>query len=307
SYIYQQPYGSTLIVSPWNYPLQLTLAPLIGAIAAGNCAVIKPAPEAKETAALLEKMINETFDRQYVTVVQGDAEISEQLTSLPFDYIFFTGSTAVGKKVMRQASEHLTPVTLELGGKSPVIIDKNVDIKKAAKRIVWGKFTNAGQTCVAPDYILVHESKKNELLRSMIKYIKRLYTKNPLKNENYVKIINSNHFNRLINYLDDGSIVYGGEHDESKLCIEPTLMTDVSLEALCMQEEIFGPILPIMTISSLDEAISIVKSYDKPLALYYFGNDSTNEERVIEELSFGGGCINDTLFHLANPHLPFGG
>src|SRR5699024_4974889 len=189
SYIYQQPYGSTLIVSPWNYPLQLTLAPLIGAIAAGNCAVIKPAPEAKETAALLEKMINETFDRQYVTVVQGDAEISEQLTSLPFDYIFFTGSTAVGKKVMRQASEHLTPVTLEQGGNSQLIIDKNVEIKKAAKSIVWGKFTKAGQTCVATDYILVHESKKNELPRSMIKYIKRLYTKNPLKNENYVKII----------------------------------------------------------------------------------------------------------------------
>lgn len=307
SYIYKEPYGATLIISPWNYPLQLTLAPLIGAIAAGNCAIVKPAPEAKETSQLIYDMINKTFDKEYVTVIQGEAEVSKQLTTLPFDYIFFTGSTPVGKDVMRQASEHLTPLTLELGGKSPVVVDEDVYVKKAAKRIIWGKFTNAGQTCVAPDYVLVHESKKNQLLRSMIRYIKRFYSKKPLDNKNYVKIVNEKHFNRLTSYLEDGTVIYGGSYDESKLCIEPTLITDVPLDTACMQDEIFGPILPVLTYETMDEAVEIIESFDKPLALYYFGNNSDNEERIIHGLSFGGGCVNDTLFHLANPHLPFGG
>lgn len=307
SYLYKEPYGVTLIISPWNYPLQLALAPAIGAIAAGNCVVIKPSEYAEATSSLLATMIEKTFVQSYITVVEGAKEISQKLLDQPFDYIFFTGSTAVGKEIMKSASNHLTPVTLELGGKSPAIIDQDANIKLAAKRIVWGKFTNAGQTCVAPDFLYVHEKVKKELIKAMKKYIKSFYGKKPLENKDYVHIIHEKHFNRLKGFLSQGKIIHGGETCEDHLIIEPTLLDHVSWEETIMQEEIFGPLLPMLTFTSLDDVLEEMKPMDKPLALYYFGNHKKKQEKVIQNISFGGGCMNDTLYHLANPHLPFGG
>ena len=307
SYIYKEPYGVTLVISPWNYPLQLALAPTIGAIAAGNCVTIKPSEFAQATSSLLQIMIREYFDSNFVTVVEGDQNISEELLTQPFDYIFFTGSSAVGKIVMEQASKHLTPVTLELGGKSPVIVDKDADIKLAAKRIVWGKFTNAGQTCVAPDFVYIHEKIKGKLLKEMRKFIRRFYGKQPLKNDNYVRLIHEKQYDRLFQFLTNGKVIHGGQTDQDHLIIEPTILDEVSWDDQVMQEEIFGPILPVLTFKKLDDVIIKMKSIEKPLALYYFGNHKKSQEKVIKNLSFGGGCINDTLYHLANPHLPFGG
>jgi aldehyde dehydrogenase (NAD+) len=307
SFIRKEPYGVTLVISPWNYPLQLAIAPVIGAISAGNTVMIKPSEYSQSTSSLLAKMIKETFDPKYIAVIEGAKEISEQLLQEKFDYIFFTGSTAVGKIIMREASKHLTPVTLELGGKSPAIVDKDANIELTAKRVIWGKFTNAGQTCVAPDYLYIHNNIKDKLLKEMKKQIKSLYTKNPMNNDNYVRIINESHFNRLLSYLESGTIVHGGNCDKNQLKIEPTIMDDVTWGDPVMQDEIFGPILPVLSFEDLDDVINTLKLMEKPLALYYFGEKEKNQERVMTNLSFGGGCINDTLYHLANPNLPFGG
>lgn len=307
NFIRKEPYGVTLVISPWNYPLNLAIAPAIGAIAAGNTVIIKPSEHSPATSALLSKMIRETFESNYIAVVEGEEEISKALLNERFDYIFFTGSTAVGKIIMREASKHLTPVTLELGGKSPAIIDKDSNLSIAAKRIIWGKYTNSGQTCVAPDYLYIHQKIKDKLLKEMIKQIKSLYSKDPLNNKNIVRIININHFNRLTSFLSNGKIVYGGQIDSDNLKIEPTILDDISWDDPVMQEEIFGPILPILTFQELDDVIEELKHREKPLALYYFGEKEKNQEKVMTTLSFGGGCINDTLYHLANPNMPFGG
>ncbi|WP_430785408.1 aldehyde dehydrogenase [Virgibacillus flavescens] len=307
SYIIPEPYGVTLTIAPWNYPLQLAIAPVIGALAAGNTAVIKPSEFTPATSSLLAHMINSAFDHKYVAVVTGEKEVSQQLLALKFDYIFFTGSTNVGKIVMKHASEHLTPVTLELGGKSPAIVDKDANIDLAAKRIVWGKFTNAGQTCVAPDFLYVHDKVKLKLVKAMKKHIKSLYGKNPLNNKDYGRIVNQDHFTRLEGYLGNGNIIHGGNKISEQLTIEPTLIDNVSWEDPIMQEEIFGPLLPVITFNNLEEGISVLKGLEKPLALYYFGENTKAQNRVLNSLSFGGGCINDTLYHLANPNLPFGG
>ena len=307
NFIRKEPYGVTLVISPWNYPLQLAIAPVIGALAAGNTVVIKPSEFSPSTSSLIAKMIGETFDPKYVAVIEGAKQVSEELLNQRFDYIFFTGSTAVGKVIMREASKFLTPVTLELGGKSPAIIDKDANIPLAAKRLVWGKFTNAGQTCVAPDYLYIHEKVKDKLLKEMKKQIKSMYSKNARQNENFVRIINENHFNRLLRYLSDGNIVHGGEVDQGQLKIEPTILDSITWDDAVMQDEIFGPILPVLTFESVDEVITELKYREKPLALYYFGEKEKNQDKVMTSLSFGGGCVNDTLYHLANPNLSFGG
>src|SRR5699024_3717670 len=270
--IYKEPYGVTLVIAPWNYPLQLALAPVIGALAAGNTVIIKPSEFASSTSGLLQKMITSNFKQEYVAVVEGEKEVSQALLAEPFDYIFFTGSSNIGKEVMKQASNHLTPVTLELGGKSPAIVDKDANVRLAAKRIVWGKFTNAEQTCVAPDYVYVHQSVKQTFVQEMRKYIKQFYGKKPLKNKEYVRIIHPKHFNRLRSFLTNGTIIYGGKINAEELLMEPTILDHVSWEDAVMQEEIFGPILPLLSFTKLDEAVSAVRSQDKPLALYYFGS-----------------------------------
>lgn len=307
SYIKYEPYGVVLVISPWNYPLQLALAPTIGAIAAGNTVVIKPSEYAMYTSKLIKRMIDATFDRSYVTVIEGDKETSERLLKERFDYIFFTGSPQVGKIIMEKASNHLTPVTLELGGKSPAIVDRTANLSLAAKRLAWGKFTNAGQTCVAPDFIYVEETMYESFLRSLKKQIQSLYGKEPLQNDHYVKMIHQKHFDRLTQLLKNGTIYYGGKIHEATLRIEPTIITDIRWEDPIMQEEIFGPILPVLPYNDLDQVIKRLQEIEKPLAFYYFGKSVKQEEKLLHSLSFGGGCINDTLYHLANPHLPFGG
>lgn len=307
SYSYPEPYGRALIIAPWNYPFQLAIAPLIGAMAAGNCAVIKPSELAPNTSSVLARMISETFDPGYIAVVEGALETSQALLAEPFDYIFFTGSSAVGKIVMEAASKHLTPVTLELGGKSPCIVHDDADIKKAAKRIVWGKLLNAGQTCVAPDYLYVHARIKEPLVNEMKKQIRKLFG-HPLDSpESFPKIINERHFNRIISLLNSGQTIEGGRYDRERLIIEPTLLDQVTWQDPIMQEEIFGPVLPILTYTDLSEVIRSVNAYPKPLALYAFTDSNLIQERLIDSIPFGGGCMNDTIMHIVNPHLPFGG
>ncbi|WP_217586647.1 aldehyde dehydrogenase [Lentibacillus saliphilus] len=307
SMIHKDPYGVCLIIAPWNYPLQLAIAPMIGAIAAGNCIVLKPSEHATATSTLLHDMITSTFDPAYITVFEGDKDVSQELMKESFDYIFFTGSTAVGKKIMQQASEQLTPVTLELGGKSPAIVDKDANLTLSAKRIAWGKYTNAGQTCVAPDYVYVHADIEKRFIKKLKKQIIALYGKQPLENDDYVKIINKTHLHRLEAFLYKGTIVHGGHLDERTEQIEPTVIKDVSWDDPIMQEEIFGPILPIMTFTELDTIVDQIARNDHPLALYYFGEKEAAQNKVVSRVQFGGGSINDTLYHLANPHLPFGG
>src|SRR5690625_1076473 len=307
NYLIYEPYGNVLVIAPWNYPIQLAFAPVIGAIAAGNTVVLKPSELAPHTSAIMRRMVETTFAPEYFAVVEGDKEVSEQLLEQRFDYIFFTGSTAVGRIIMRKASEHLIPITLELGGKSPAIIDKNCHIKHTAKRIIWGKLTNAGQTCVAPDYVYIHESVKNKMVKAMIKQIRSLYSKKPLENDQYVKIVNEGHFNRLVRLLENGSILHGGKYDRKTLKIEPTIIDGLTWDDPIMQEEIFGPIMPIFTFNKLSEVVSVVRENEKPLALYYFGKSEKREQEILQTLSFGGACVNDTLYHLANPNLPFGG
>ncbi|WP_067728155.1 aldehyde dehydrogenase [Oceanobacillus damuensis] len=307
SYIMKEPLGVVLVISPWNYPLQLAVAPVIGAISAGNCVLIKPSEHASTTSAILADMFKQTFDSSYITVIEGGQETSEILLKQRFDYIFFTGSSHIGKIVMRAASEHLTPVTLELGGKSPAIVDEDANINLTAKRIVWGKFTNAGQTCVAPDYVYVHEKAKFKLLKAMKKHIIALYGKDPLENDDYTRIINEKNFERLEKFLLEGTVLHGGATSRKSLMIEPTILDKITWEDSIMKEEIFGPILPVLSFTNIEDALYKIRRMEKPLALYYFGENEKMQQQVMEYVSFGGGSINDTLYHLANPHLPFGG
>ncbi|HDV5933270.1 TPA: aldehyde dehydrogenase, partial [Staphylococcus aureus] len=309
SYIKKEPYGTVLIIAPFNYPFQLVFEPLIGAIAAGNTAIIKPSELTPNVARVIKRLINETFDANYIEVIEGGIEETQTLIHLPFDYVFFTGSENVGKIVYQAASENLVPVTLEMGGKSPVIVDETANIKVASERICFGKFTNAGQTCVAPDYILVHESVKDDLITALSKTLREFYGQNIQQSPDYGRIVNLKHYHRLTSLLNSAqmNIVFGGHSDEDERYIEPTLLDHVTNDSAIMQEEIFGPILPILTYQSLDEAIAFIHQRPKPLSLYLFSEDENATQRVINELSFGGGAINDTLMHLANPKLPFGG
>ncbi|HHC9971619.1 TPA: aldehyde dehydrogenase [Staphylococcus aureus] len=309
SYIKKEPYGTVLIIAPFNYPFQLVFEPLIGAIAAGNTAIIKPSELTPNVARVIKRLINKTFDANYIEVIEGGIEETQTLIHLPFDYVFFTGSENVGKIVYQAASENLVPVTLEMGGKSPVIVDETANIKVASERICFGKFTNAGQTCVAPDYILVHESVKDDLITALSKTLREFYGQNIQQSPDYGRIVNLKHYHRLTSLLNSAqmNIVFGGHSDEDERYIEPTLLDHVTSDSAIMQEEIFGPILPILTYQSLDEAIAFIHQRPKPLSLYLFSEDENATQRVINELSFGGGAINDTLMHLANPKLPFGG
>lgn len=307
SFIYPEPYGVVLIMSPWNYPFQLTIAPLVGAICAGNCVVVKPSAYSPNTTRVMAGMIKELFPAEYITVVEGGREANQALLDEKFDYIFFTGSVNVGRYVMEKASAHLTPVSLELGGKSPCIVDETADLKLAAKRIVWGKFLNSGQTCVAPDYILVHKSVKDKLIRQIERCIKKMYGKDVLHNDEYPKMINEKHFDRVLGLKREVRTVFGGGSDRASLKIEPTILDQVTWESPVMQEEIFGPLLPVLTFYDLQEAIRMVNARPRPLALYFFTKDSKREAEVLKNVSYGGGCINDTVVHLATSNMPFGG
>lgn len=307
SYVQPVPYGNTLIMSPWNYPFLLTIDPLADAIAAGNTAIVKPSAYAPATGRVIEKIIGECFPQKYVAVVTGGREENSALLSEKFDFVFFTGSQRVGKEVLRRAAEHLTPVVLELGGKSPCIVDATADIPLAAKRIVFGKYLNCGQTCVAPDYILCEKSVKDQLVKELIRQIKAQYGEEPLKNKDYGKIINWKHFDRLRGLMDEKKVVFGGGADPDSCRIEPTVMDGVTWCDAVMGEEIFGPILPVLTFDSFDEMLADLKNRDKPLALYLFSRDKRRIRRVTTELSYGGGCINDVVIHLATSEMAFGG
>ncbi len=306
SHIISEPLGAALIISPWNYPVQLLLNPLVGAISAGCTAILKPSPYVPNVSRIIEEMITETFEKRYVAVVQGNREVNTALLDERFDIIFFTGSPALGKKVMAAAAKNLTPVVLELGGKSPCIVDENADIKIAARRIAWGKTLNAGQTCIAPDYLLIHNSRREEFIQEFGKAIERLHGKDTRASHHFVRLVNDKAFERVAGYLKDGRIVYGGTVNAAERYIEPTLLADVKPTAPVMQEEIFGPVLPMMPFDELEEAITFIKDREKPLALYYFGNTNSGKE-VIRTTSAGGSCINDTIMHIANENIPFGG
>ncbi|WHY73058.1 aldehyde dehydrogenase [Fictibacillus enclensis] len=305
--IIPEPYGTVLIMAPWNYPFQLALSPLVGAIAAGNTAIIKPSELTPNVSALLSTLLQELYPPSYVAVIGGGVQTSQALLEERFDYIFFTGSAAVGKVVMEAASRHLTPVTLELGGKSPVIVHEDANIPLAAKRIAFGKFMNAGQTCIAPDYLLVHSKIKTSLIEAMKEVIQAFYGPDPIQSPAYSKIVNERHYNRLSGYLKEGTVIYGGERNDSKQKIAPTLIDRVKLDSSVMTEEIFGPIFPVVEYTSLEEAIELIHSRPKPLALYLFTQNKNTADEVTSRISFGGGCINDTLMHIATPYLPFGG
>ncbi|MDU9419149.1 aldehyde dehydrogenase [Staphylococcus lloydii] len=309
SYIMKEPYGTVLIIGPFNYPLQLVIEPLIGAIAAGNTAIIKPSEFTPHVTKVLRKIIEAVFNPEYVAVIEGEAETTKQLTALPFDYIFFTGSENVGRSVYQAASNNLTPVTLELGGKSPVIVDESANIKVTSERICFGKFTNAGQTCIAPDYLLVKKSIKDDLISALKATISEFYGKDVERSEDFGRIVNERHFSRLTKLLTEQqqNIVFGGTTNKDTLYVAPTIIDNVDLDSEIMQEEIFGPLLPIVTYEDFDEALALIQSKPKPLSLYLFSEDENATERVLNELSFGGGAINDTLMHIANPNLPFGG
>ncbi|SYX84154.1 aldehyde dehydrogenase [Paenibacillus alvei] len=309
SRIIKEPYGTVLIIGPYNYPFQLLIEPLIGAIAAGNCAVLKPSEHTPHTTRVIHEMINEIFDKRYVRVIEGEKEATSALIHAPFDYIFFTGSVQVGKIVMEAAAKNLVPVTLELGGKSPVIVDKTANLDLAAKRIVWGKFLNTGQTCIAPDYMLVHSEIKDALISKMKDVIVNYYGENPIDSKDYGRIVNERQFDRLTLILekDRDNVIVGGKTNKEKLYIEPTLLEAASWSDAVMLDEIFGPLLPIMEYDQLDRAIHTINERPKPLALYLFTEDKKCEEEVLRRISFGGGCVNDTILHIANSHLPFGG
>lgn len=301
--VIKEPYGVCVIYSPFNYPFQLAISPLIGAIAAGNCAIIKPSEYTPATNKVLKKIIHKTFPPYYVQIIEGDATVASKLLEEPIDYVFFTGGIHTGKLVMQQAAKNLIPVTLELGGKSPTIVDYDADLKLAAWRIVWGKFLNGGQTCVAPDYVLVHESVADKLLCYIGFALQHFYK----GKKQIAHIINESNYVRLLQLINEDKIYFGGHFDTDSLYIEPTVLYPVTESDLCMQEEIFGPILPIIPFKRLDEAIQIVQRHPKPLACYLFGQDKKRINHLLKHLSFGGGCINDTILHLVSPKVPFGG
>ncbi len=307
SYIYKDPYGVVLIVAPWNYPFQLLMLPLVGAIAAGNCVVLKPSEMAPATAKVMTDIIEGVFDERYVAVFNGGVETSTGLLKERYDYIFFTGSTFVGKIVYQAAAKHLTPVTLELGGKSPCIVDKDIHLDYTAKRIVWGKLVNVGQTCIAPDYIYIHRDVKDALITRMKEVIQEFYGKDPQKSKDYGRIINEKHFKRLTNLMQAGEIIHGGNTDYEDKYISPTFIEGVNPDDPVMQEEIFGPILPIMVYDDIDDVINFINDREKPLALYIFSKNEKMIDKVLTETSSGGASINDTLMHIGNDHLPFGG
>ena len=308
SYIVKEPLGNSLIISPWNYPVQLLLNPLVGAISAGCTAVLKPSPYVPNVSKTIEEMISEAFDERYISVVQGNRTVNAALLEQRWDLIFFTGSPSLGKKVMEAASRHLTPVILELGGKSPCIIDKSADIRIAAKRIAWGKTLNSGQTCIAPDYILIHKEIKNEFVKAFAEEIKNLHGEDIQADRHYVRMVNDKAFERVTGYFKDGNIIYGGRTDAATRFIEPTLIENVPLDSPLMTEEIFGPVFPIVTFEDnfKERVIEFVTSREKPLAFYYFGKESDGWE-IIRRTSSGGGCINDVIMHIANENVPFGG
>ncbi|MDO5010509.1 MAG: aldehyde dehydrogenase [Intestinibacter bartlettii] len=307
SFIRKEPYGVVLIMSPWNYPFLLCIEPLIGAIAAGNCAVLKVAEDSPHTSQIITEMISETFPEEYIAVVNGDKEVATELLNQKLDYIFFTGGPTVGKIVMEKAAKNLIPVTLELGGKSPCIVEESADLKVAAKRIVFGKYLNSGQTCVAPDYLLLQNSVKEEFEEYIKEYITLFYTNDPLRNEDYTNIINERHFNRLVNLIKGEKIIHGGDIDRETLKIEPTVLDKITLDSPIMQEEIFGPILPIISFDSIEEVKDIILKKEKPLALYLFTKNKKVEKDILRNISFGSGCINDTIIQLATSRMPFGG
>lgn len=306
-FIMQEPLGVVLIIAPWNYPFQLIMVPLVGAMAAGNCALLKPSEHAVHTGRAIEELITGHFDPGYIAVATGEAELAKEILSHRFDHIFFTGGSKVAKFVMEAASHHLTPVTLELGGKSPCIVDRDVNIEYAARRIIWAKFFNAGQTCVAPDYLLIDDEIRAPLIDALKRTVVQFYGADPRKSTDYARIINRSHFDRLFSYLDQGNILIGGQALAQELYIAPTIMESVPEESPLMQEEIFGPILPIRTFVTLSDALDFVNSRPKPLALYLFTRDKSKQEIVRTETSSGGYCINDAMVHLASPFLPFGG
>lgn len=306
-YIYKEPYGKVLIISPWNYPFQLAISPLIAAVAAGNSVTLKPSELTPYTSAVVSKIVRESFDIRHVVVVTGDHTIAQDLLKKRWDYIFFTGSVPVGKIVAKAAAEHLTPVTLELGGKSPCIVDETANLPLAAKRIIWGKLFNAGQTCIAPDYIVVHYRMKKKLVPLLIKEIETALGENPEKSEDFARIINLKNWKRQLDLIENQFLLYGGQSNEEELYLAPTLLDEPIAESPVMQEEIFGPILPIITYENKENLYRILNRYEKPLSLYLFSEDKTFQNEIINNFSFGGGCINDTLTHFANKNLPFGG
>lgn len=306
SKVISEPLGNSLIISPWNYPVQLLLNPLVGAISAGCTAILKPSPYVESVSKVIEELISESFDEEYIAVVQGNRDVNTTLLEQRYDIIFFTGSPSLGRKVMAAAVKNLTPVVLELGGKSPCIVDKGADLGTIARRIAWGKSLNAGQTCIAPDYLLVHKDVKEALIAAIAQEFKSLLGDNPKECRHFVRIVNDKAFDRLIGYLEGAEIVAGGEHDKATRYIAPTIIDNVSLDSPIMQDEIFGPIFPVVTFSNIDEAISLVTEREKPLALYYFGDNKT-ANHVLKHTSSGGACVNDTIMHIANEKLPFGG
>lgn len=306
SYRLPSAYGCVLVISPWNYPFLLSIDPIVDAVSAGNSVILKSSQSSPNVTRVMAKLIESTFERGHVDVVLGDRNDCDYLLEQDFDYIFFTGSPRVGKMVMQKASEHFTPVTLELGGKSPCIVDKDANISLTAKRIVWGKFLNCGQTCVAPDYVYCHESVKEQLVKEIERQIVLQFTTDPLRNENYPKIINERRFEAVVSLINKDKVLFGGKTNKDKLKIEPTLV-DATFDDDVMQEEIFGPVLPFVTFKDIDEAINKVNSLPTPLALYVFANDKKVQDKVLSQCQFGGGCVNDTIIHLASSNLGFGG
>lgn len=306
SYIINEPLGNTLIISPWNYPVQLILNPLVGAISAGCTAILKPSPYVPSVSSVIEEMISNTFAPEYIAVVQGNSDTNKHLLAQRFDLIFFTGSPTLGRTVMEAAAKNLTPVILELGGKSPCIVDKNADADIAARRIVWGKTLNAGQTCIAPDYLLIHASKKEVFIKAFKNELINLHGDDISKSRHYARMVNDKAFKRVAGYMKDGDILLGGKCDASERFIEPTLLENIAPDSPVMQEEIFGPLLPLITFKETGEALKFINEREKPLALYYFG-ETNNGFNVLRHTASGGACINDTIMHIANDNLPFGG
>jgi len=306
-FIYSEPYGKVLVISPWNYPFQLALCPLIAAVAAGNSVVLKPSELTPKTSSIITEIISSVFSKNHVEVIEGSVEVSQKLLSEKWDYIFFTGSVAVGKIVAKAAAEYMTPVTLELGGKNPCIIDESANIKLAAKRIVWGKFINAGQTCIAPDYLLVQKSVKSILIDHLKQEITNAYTDNPELSPDYTRIINSRNWDRLNQLIEPEKIVFGGQTNPNDCFLAPTLIEETSFESPVMKDEIFGPLLPILSYENESELETIISKYEKPLSLYVFTTKNKFAQEMIQKFSFGGGCINDTVIHFSNDRLPFGG
>lgn len=305
--IYKDPYGVVLVMSPWNYPVLLTLGPVVAAIAAGNCVCVKPSAYSPATSAVLQQLIAECFDPKHVECITGGREQNKTLLDQHFDYIFFTGGVTVGKMVMEKAAQHLTPVTLELGGKSPVIIDKSANLRLAARRVAFGKWLNCGQTCIAPDYVLCHKGVRNRFVQLLIEEARKQYGDQPLQNNDYGKMINEKHFNRVCGLINADKVVWGGQSDEATLCIAPTIMDGVTEQDAVMQEEIFGPLMPIIEVESMDEAYNIVRRRPHPLALYLFTTSGRVKKQFLSGTRFGGGCVNDTIMHIATHNLPFGG